>query len=308
MRWGFRQSDRETKCSFACYGQIKCIFDTLIISNSNEQTIKGPAENLTDQAALKSTKMKNVILLIVTAIGIIVVIPSCQNSTENKSHAYSENSNAALAVQKPLIENVLTAEEQQALTPDMVIQNLKEGNKRYVNNDLTARDLPAMVRNASQGQYPEAVILSCLDSRVPVEEVFDKGIGDLFVGRVAGNIVNEDLLGSMEYGCKVSGAKIILVLGHEACGAVKASIDKVKLGHISAIISKINPAIAKSQDFAGEKSSKNDAFVDYVAKNNVINTMETIRAKSPILKEMEDKGEIKIIGAYYNLKNGEVIF
>ena len=252
--------------------------------------------------------MRKVIFIIVTAISIIVVIPSCQNSTENKSSVKSENnSNTALAVQKPLIEKVMTAEEQQALTPDMVIESLKEGNKRYVDNDLTPRDLPAMVRNASQGQYPEAVILSCLDSRVPVEEVFDKGIGDLFVGRVAGNIVNEDLLGSMEYGCKVSGAKIILVLGHEACGAVKASIDKVKLGNITAMISKINPAVAKSQDFAGEKSTKNDAFVDYVAKNNVINTIETIRAKSPILKEMEDKGEIKIIGAYYNLKNGEVI-
>lgn len=251
--------------------------------------------------------MRKVIFMIITAIGIILVIPSCQNSTENKSPVYSENnSNTALAVQKPLIENVLTAEEQQALTPDLVIQSLKEGNKRYVDNDLTARDLPAMVRNASQGQYPEAVILSCLDSRVPVEEVFDKGIGDLFVGRVAGNIVNVDLLGSMEYGCKVSGAKVILVLGHEACGAVKASIDKVKLGNLTAMISKINPAVAKSQDFAGEKSTKNDAFVDYVAKNNVINTIETIRAKSPILKEMEDKGEIKIIGAYYNLKNGEV--
>lgn len=253
--------------------------------------------------------MRKVIFIIVKAIGIIVVIPSCLISTQNKSPVHSENnSNTAIAVQKPLIENVLTAEEQRALTPDRVIQNLKEGNKRYMNNDLTARDLPAMVRNASQGQYPEAVILSCLDSRVPVEEVFDKGIGDLFVGRVAGNIVNEDLLGSMEYGCKVSGAKIILVLGHEACGAVKASIDKVKLGHISAIISKINPAITKSQDFAGEKTAKNDAFVDYVAKNNVLNTIETIREKSPILKEMEEKGEIKIVGAYYSLKNGEVKF
>lgn len=251
--------------------------------------------------------MRKVIIIIAIAIGIIAVAPSCQNSTENKSVVKSDNnSNTALVEPKPLIEKVLTSEEQKALTPDMVIQSLKEGNKHYVNNDLTARDLPAMMKNASQGQYPEAVILSCLDSRVPVEEVFDKGIGDLFVGRVAGNIVNVDLLGSMEYGCKVSGAKIILVLGHEACGAVKASIDKVKLGNITAMISKINPAVVKSQDFAGEKSSKNNAFVDYVAKNNVKNTIETIRAQSPILKEMEDNGEIKIIGAYYNLKNGEV--
>jgi carbonic anhydrase len=249
--------------------------------------------------------VKNTILI----IGIIALVSSCQNSIDNKNKTTSENdSTASPILQKPLREKVLTAEEQQALTPDMVIQSLKEGNERYVNNDLTARDHSAMVRKASQGQFPKAVILSCLDSRIPVEDVFDKGIGDLFVGRIAGNFVNEDLLGSMEFGCKVSGAKLILVLGHESCGAIKAAIDDVKLGNITAMLAKIKPALVKSQDFTGEKTSKNDAFVEYVAKNNVINTIETIRSKSPILKEMEDKGEIKIVGAYYNLKTGEVIF
>jgi len=249
--------------------------------------------------------VKNTILI----IGIIALVSSCQNSIDNKNKTTSENdSTASPILQRPLREKVLTAEEQQALTPDMVIQSLKEGNERYVNNDLTARDHSAMVRKASQGQFPKAVILSCLDSRIPVEDVFDKGIGDLFVGRIAGNFVNEDLLGSMEFGCKVSGAKLILVLGHESCGAIKAAIDDVKLGNITAMLAKIKPALVKSQDFTGEKTSKNDAFVEYVAKNNVINTIETIRSKSPILKEMEDKGEIKIVGAYYNLKTGEVIF
>ncbi len=253
--------------------------------------------------------MKKVVFTIGASIGIIALVSSCQNSTEKESKSTSENDSITLsAIQKPLREKVLTAEEQQALTPDMVIQSLKEGNKRYVNNDLTARDHSAMVRNASQGQYPKAVILSCLDSRVPVEDVFDKGIGDLFVGRVAGNFVNEDLLGSMEYGCKVSGAKLILVLGHEFCGAIKSAIDGVKIGNITNMLTKIKPAIVKSQDFTGEKTSKNDVFVEYVARNNVINTIETINSKSPILKEMADKGEIKIIGAYYNLKTGEVIF
>ena len=208
----------------------------------------------------------------------------------------------------PLVEKVLTAEEQAALTPDLVIQSLKEGNKRYVNNDLTERDHSAMIRKASKGQYPKAVILSCLDSRVPVEDVFDKGIGDIFVGRVAGNFVNEDLLGCMEFGCKVSGAKLILVMGHESCGAIKAAIDDVKMGNITAMLAKIKPAISKSQDFSGEKSSKNVAYVDHVAKNNVAHAIETIRAKSPILKEMEDKGEIKIVGAYYDVDTGEVNF
>ena len=253
--------------------------------------------------------MKKAIFTIVIAIGIIAIVSSCQNSTENKSAVKSENDSiTSSTVQKPLREKVLTAEEQQALTPDMVIQSLKEGNGRYVSNDLTARDHSAMVRNASQQQFPKAVILSCLDSRVPVEDVFDKGIGDLFVARVAGNFVNEDILGSMEFGCKVSGAKLILILGHESCGAVKAAIDDVKLGNITAMLTKIKPAVVKSQNFTGEKTSKDEAFVEYVSKNNVISTIETIKSKSPILKEMVDKGEIKIVGAYYNLKTGEVIF
>ncbi|WP_431244099.1 carbonic anhydrase family protein [Flavobacterium sp. P21] len=208
----------------------------------------------------------------------------------------------------PLKEKVLTAEEQKALTPDYVIQSLKDGNKRFRNNDLTLRDHSALVRDATEGQYPKAVILSCLDSRIPVEDVFDKGIGDLFVARVAGNFVNEDLLGSMEFGCKVSGAKLILVLGHESCGAIKSAIDDVKLGNITAMLSKIKPAIAKSKDFKGDKTSKNDEFVEHVAKTNVLETIENIKARSPILKEMADKGEIKIIGAYYDLHSGEVIF
>ena len=253
--------------------------------------------------------MKKAIFTIVTAIGFIVLVSSCNNSTENNSKVKTEkDSITPQAAQKPLREKVLTISEQQALTPDMVIQGLKEGNSRYVNNDLTQRDHSAMVRNASKGQYPKAVILSCLDSRVPVEDVFDKGIGDLFVARIAGNFENEDILGSMEFGCKVSGAKLILVLGHESCGAIKAAIDNVKLGNITAMLTKIKPAVVKSQNFIGDKISKNDAFVEYVSKNNVINTIENIKSKSPILKEMADKGEIKIEGAYYSIKTGEVIF
>jgi carbonic anhydrase len=245
----------------------------------------------------------------VYVILVVSLMISCQSADSDKP---AETTTAVVtetvALPTPLKEKVLTAEEQSALTPDMVIQNLKEGNKRFMSNDLTSRDHSAMVRNAAKGQFPKAVILSCLDSRVPVEDVFDRGIGDLFVGRVAGNFVNVDLLGSMEFGCKVSGAKVILVLGHEACGAVKAAIDDVKLGNITAMLTNIKPAVAKSQDFAGEKSTKNDAFVEHVSKNNVINTINTIQKKSPILDEMVKKGEIKIVGAYYNLQTGEVTF
>lgn len=248
--------------------------------------------------------------VLLTALILISATYSCRNSTENKDKTVSAIDSALEkpVMPKPLREKVLTAEEQKALTPDMVIKNLTDGNKRFMSNDLTARDHSAMVREASVGQYPKAVILSCLDSRIPVEDVFDKGIGDLFVARVAGNFVNEDILGSMEFGCKVSGAKLILVLGHESCGAIKAAIDNVKLGNITAMLTKITPAVNRSKDFNGDKTSKNVEYVEEVAKNNVLSTIEAIKSKSPILKEMADKGEIKIVGAYYDLNTGEVTF
>ena len=239
---------------------------------------------------------------------VVVTSSSCNDNSNKGKDTTSEKPASVQTMPAPLREKVLTAEEQKALTPDMVIQSLKDGNRRFMNNEVTARDHSAMVRDAAKGQYPKAVILSCLDSRIPVEDVFDKGIGDLFVGRVAGNFANTDLLGSMEFGCKVSGAKVILVLGHESCGAIKAAIDNVKLGNITAMLENIKGGVTKSQDFKGEKTSSNDAYVEYVAKNNVLNTIETIRRMSPILKEMEDKGEIKIVGAYYSLKTGEVTF
>ena len=210
---------------------------------------------------------------------------------------------------KPLIEKVLTEEDQAKLTPEGVITSLKEGNKRFVNNDLTARDHTAQIRKATNGQYPKAVILSCLDSRIPVEDVFDKGIGDLFVARVAGNFVNEDILGSMEFGCKVAGSKVILVLGHEHCGAVKAAVDDVKLGNITAMLSKIRPVVEElTPQYDGDKTSKNPEFVHMVCEHNVKKTINDIRAHSAILKEMEDQGEIKIIGGVYDMDTGEVEF
>ncbi len=206
-----------------------------------------------------------------------------------------------------VVEDVLTQEEQNALTPDMVIQSFKEGNERFMNNDLTARNHSEQVRKSTNAQFPKAIVLSCVDSRVPVEDVFDRGIGDIFVARVAGNFVNEDILGSMEFACKVSGSKLILVMGHEHCGAVKAAVDDVKLGNITPMLAKIKPAVA-SVEYDGERSSKNPEFVHMVCERNVENTMENIRINSPILKEMEDNGEIKIIGAIYDMDSGEVVF
>ena len=204
----------------------------------------------------------------------------------------------------PLVEKVLTSEEQAALTPDMVISLFKEGNQRFVNNDLTARNHSEQVRNSTYGQFPKAIILSCIDSRIPVEDVLDKGIGDLFVARVAGNFVNTDILGSMEYACKVSGAKIIMVLGHEHCGAIKSAIDNVELGNITEMLSNIRPAIDSLSDFKGDKSSANEDFVHAVCEQNVVNTIAEIRDQSPILNSMEKKGDIKIVGAIYNMSTG----
>lgn len=190
-----------------------------------------------------------------------------------------------------------------------VLDGLIIGNQDFIEDNLTVRNNTEKVRNASLGQYPEAVILSCLDSRVPVEDIFHKSIGDLFVARVAGNVVNEDIIGSIEYACKVSGSKLVVVLGHEYCGAVKSSIDSVRLGYITNILEKIEPAISKAKtNYQGVASSENPEFVDVVCKFNVINSINKIRNTSSILNEMEEKGQIKIVGGIYDMKTGKVKF
>lgn len=207
-----------------------------------------------------------------------------------------------------LIEEVLTKEQQDRLTPDQVIAMLQEGNARFVAGEVTVRNHREQIRRAVLSQHPKAIILSCVDSRVPVEDVFDRGIGDLFVARVAGNFVNADILGSMEFACHVSGAKLILVLGHEHCGAVKSAIDDVKLGNITEMLSKLTPAVAEVPGFEGQRSSSNEAFVHAVTERNVQRTIERIRAESPILQRMEQEGAIAIRGALYDMDNGEVTF
>ena len=206
---------------------------------------------------------------------------------------------------KPLVEAVLTAEQQAALSPEDVIRAFQAGNARFMANDLTARDHSQQVRNSAAAQFPKAIVLSCVDSRVPVEDVFDRGIGDVFVARVAGNFVNEDILGSMEFACRVSGAKLILVLGHEHCGAIKAAVDDVELGNITAMLTNIRPAV-DLVDYQGDRSSKNDRFVQLVCESNVRRTMAQIRQRSPILREMHDNGELQILGAIYGMDDGKV--
>lgn len=208
---------------------------------------------------------------------------------------------------KGRVEEVLTAEEQAALTPDQVLEVLKEGNERFMSNDLTARDHSAQVRKSAQAQYPKAIVLSCVDSRVPVEDVFDRGIGDIFVARVAGNFVNEDILGSMEFATKAAGAKLVVVMGHEHCGAIKSAIDGVELGNITAMLNNLEPAIEMTE-YSGERTSENPEFVHMVCENNVENTIDTIRARSQILRELEEDGTIEIVGAIYDMDTGKVTF
>ena len=196
----------------------------------------------------------------------------------------------------------LTKETQEKITPQQALSMLEEGNKRFVQNSKTARDLNEQVSDTSQGQYPFAVVLSCIDSRVPAEIVFDQGIGDIFSARVAGNIINEDVLGSIEYGCKVAGSKIVVVLGHTKCGAVTAACKHVELGNITALLDKIQPAVQAVPKEVTPESIEETAIV------NVQLSIERIRKESPILAEMESNGEIKIVGASYDVANGKVRF
>ncbi|MCL4111547.1 UNVERIFIED_CONTAM: hypothetical protein GTU68_056219 [Idotea baltica] len=180
------------------------------------------------------------------------------------------------------------------------------GNERYVKGELSAPNVVPRIKKGNEGQFPKAMILSCIDSRVPVEQVFDQGLGDIFVGRVAGNIENGDQLGSMEFAAKVAGVKLIVVLGHEACGAVKGACDHVELGNITGLLANVKPAIEKVEGHEGKRDSKNKEFVDAVIKQNVIQTVADVRERSEVLAEMEKAGEIKIVGGVYSLQDGSV--
>ena len=201
----------------------------------------------------------------------------------------------------------LTKEERDRMTPAQVIEELKKGNERFRTRKMAPRDYIAEKRSSAAGQYPAAMILGCVDSRVPAEIIFDVGIGDTFNGRLAGNVVNDDLLGSMEFACALSGAKLVLVLGHTACGAIKGAIDDAVLGNLTGLLARIKPAIPETK-FEGEKSSKNPAYVDAVARTNVKLAIENMRRRSPVLENLEKKGSIQITGAMYNLANGVVDF
>lgn len=201
----------------------------------------------------------------------------------------------------------LSKSERDKLTPDQIIESLKQGNRRFRSGKMLPHDYLAQKRVTAGGQYPAAVILSCIDSRAPAEIILDTRIGDTFNARVAGNIVNDDLIGSLEFACAAAGAKVILVLGHTGCGAIKGAIDHVELGNLTGLLAKIRPAVDETQ-YSGDRSSKNDEFVDAVAQTNVRRTIDAIRNGSSVLAPMEKDGKLKIVGAMYHLNGGVVEF
>jgi carbonic anhydrase len=202
----------------------------------------------------------------------------------------------------------LTKEMQTSITPQMALELLKEGNKRFVNNLKINRNLLQQANETSDGQHPFAIILSCIDSRTSAELIFDQGLGDVFSVRIAGNVVNEDILGSMEFGCKVAGAKIIVVLGHTKCGAVKGACDNVELGNLTGLIQKIKPAVEAEDTIIANRNASNSIFVEKVAELNVGVSVKNILVKSPIIAEMVKNGEIGIIGGIHDISTGEVKF
>lgn len=202
----------------------------------------------------------------------------------------------------------LTKEMQAAITPQIALDLLKEGNKRFINNLKINRNLLQQANETSDGQHPFAVILSCIDSRTSAELIFDQGLGDIFSVRIAGNIINEDILGSMEFGCKVAGSKIIVVLGHTKCGAIKGACDHVEMGNLTALLTKIRPAVDDETTTTTDRNSQNAVFVENVATINVKRTVKSIMERSPILKEMIESGQIGIVGGTHDITTGQVTF
>jgi carbonic anhydrase len=201
----------------------------------------------------------------------------------------------------------LTKEQRDRMTPGEVLDALRQGNERFRAGKMVSRDYRDQQKSSAAGQFPSAVVLGCIDSRAPAEIVFDAGIGDTFNARIAGNVVNDDLLGSLEFACSVAGAKVLLLFGHTACGAIKGAIDDVEMGNLTGLLARVKPAITATT-FDGAKSSKNATYVDAVARTNVVLGLDNIRRRSPILADLEKKKSIQIVGGMYDLVTGIVEF
>src|SRR5690349_1433266 len=202
----------------------------------------------------------------------------------------------------------LNKQLQESITPQQALEILKKGNLRFMQNLKINRNLLEQVNETSDGQWPFATVLSCIDSRTSAELIFDQGLGDVFSIRIAGNIINDDILGSMEFACKVAGSKLVVVLGHTKCGAIEGACNNIVLGHVTGLLSKIKPAIEKEKKLAASQNGSDKSFIYNVTKQNIFLTVEQVRTQSPILKEMEVAKKIKIVGALYDLDTGQVVF
>ena len=243
----------------------------------------------------------------VLALGIfsLFAFASCEKKEVAKEGATTEAKSDAKD------GTVLTEEERAKMSPDDILAELKKGNENFANGTATVYDHASQVKEAAKGQHPHAIVLSCLDSRVPVEDVFNMSIGDLFVGRVAGNVEDANMIGSFEFGAAVAGAKVLVILGHSACGAVKHAVDKTDakslgMNDLASLLAEIDPAVTASMKPGEERSSKNKTLVATSVEKNVQMTIDDIRKKSPTLKKMEDEGKLKIVGAVYDLETGKV--
>jgi carbonic anhydrase len=236
------------------------------------------------------------ILLLILPVSVISSLVACAEKKSGSDQEYRPQ------------DLTMTRELQESFTPQEILQFAKEGNQRFVSGRPYRRDLLQDQKLTVKGQYPAAIILSCIDSRAPAEIIFDLGIGDIFNARVAGNFINTDIAGSIEYACKVAGSKLVLVMGHTHCGAVKSACDGVELGNITGMLANIKPAIQAVQDIEGERNSKNPKYVAAVAKQNVLLTKEKITEISPILKEMAEDEDLLIVGCMYDIETGRVEF
>lgn len=244
--------------------------------------------------------------------GLAVIALGIMSCEETKKEVASVTEDIKTEVTQTPIKSILTAEEQAGMTPDEIIGRLKKGNENFSSNNLTQRDHSEQRRVAMMGQYPKAIVLSCVDSRVPVEDVFDLGIGDIFVARVAGNIENADIVGSMEFATAVAGSKVVIVMGHTACGAVKHAIDNtdaasMEMNALQNLLDEIKPSVVATEK-NGEVSSKNEAFTNSVINTNAMKTVEDIRKASPKMAALEIEGKIKIVAAVYDMATGKVKF
>lgn len=252
---------------------------------------------------MKTLKMKFYFALFLS-----LILTSCGETTQEPESEVLEDDMETAAAESP-IDFPLSVQERDALTPDDVVQEFQQGNLQFIKDSLTPRNTQGRIERTGTSQYPKAMVLSCIDSRVPVEEIFNQGLGDIFVGRIAGNFADTEMLGSLEYATKVAGSKVIVVMGHQNCGAVKSAIANVELGNITALLEHIEPAIEMTDGFPEDAQTvKNDEYVNAVIENNVLHTIEKIREESPIIAELEEAGDIKIVGAYYDVTTGQVQF